>query len=118
MKKALSFALVCVMLLGCLAALASCVQTLSGTFEGSLVTYTFKVDGSVSVKGNLTGASFDGKYEITTQKDDDGNKETVIIFSDFSGAGSVYEGTYSFAEGVDSDNGAYVRIGGASYYKK
>lgn len=118
MKKILSLTLVCVMLLGCVFALASCKKTLNGTYEGSAVTYTFKSNGDVTAKGGLTGAEFNGKYEITTQTDDDGNKETVIIFSEFSKAGALYNGTFSFGEGKDSDKGAYVKIDGWNYYKK
>ncbi len=119
MKKILSLTLVCVMLLGCVFALASCKKTLNGTYEGGVVTYTFKSNGEVTAKGGLTGAEFNGKYEITTQTDDDGNKETVIIFSEFSGiGGAAYNGTFSFGEGKDSDKGAYVKINGVSYYKK
>ena len=106
MKKIISALLVCVLLVGCVFALASCGKTLSGTysaggdtldtsyaFKGNKVTITYKVLGfSKEIKGT---------YEITTNDED---KDVIIFtFSDGEEDADKYAGEFSFAEGKEGD---------------
>ena len=117
MKKIISLALVCVMLMGCVFALASCGKTLSGTYKGDAIvasaTYSFK-GSKVTVTAEALGfeKSFEGKYEIT--ENDEGN--TVIIFTFGDEDAEKYSGEFSFAEG-EEEGTKYIKIGGVKYNK-
>ena len=126
MKKTLrilSVALVVVMLA---AVLVSCGP--SGSYGGD--TYTIKFSGSkvtVSWKGLTDTYTISGSVKMG--KDEEGNKtiafsdlkaeETSSILGDAAVAIGVaaFEGTHSYNAGKD-DNGSYIEIGGARYYKK
>ncbi len=117
MKKIVSSVLVCVMLLGCVLALASCGKMLNGSYSDALTgltTYTFE-GNKVTIKvgaGNFV-TEFEGTYEIKTNDKD----EEVIIFT-FEGDGSdEYTGEYAFTEGSEGDT-QYIKIGLFKYVKK
>ena len=108
MKKIISVTLVCVMLLGCVFALASCGKTLSGKygafeFSGNDVTYT----------GALTGGSYEGTYEIG--EDEDGKAIITFTFAENSVA-AIWNGDHSFSEG-EEDGVEYIKIDGVPYTK-
>lgn len=123
MKKAVVKMLAVVMVLTMVCAvLASCAETISGTYEGSAGlgdlaggTLTYKFSGSkvtltvtTKVLGVESSNTFDGTYEII--KKDDGSKQIKFTFGD---DGSKYSGTVAY-EKVDDG----VKIGGVTYKKK
>jgi hypothetical protein len=121
MKRILSALLVCVLLVGCVFALASCGKTLSGTYSsgkvlGSGVSYTFK-GNDVTVTYSIAGfeKSINGTYEITTNDED----QEVIIFTFGEGEENAddYAGEFAFAEGKEGDT-EYIKIGGVKYNKQ
>lgn len=107
MKKILSSVLVCVMLLSCMLVLASCGNTLSGTYEDEtgFTSLTFK---GKNVEIEVFGASFDATYKI------DGD---TIIFEFEGEEAKGFEGEMKFNKGNDSD-GKYIEIGFFKYYKQ
>ena len=91
--------------------------------------YTLKFSGSkitVTWKGLTKTNEMTGKFEMG--KDDEGNK-TITFTMDESESGSIlgdlgnaavkalFDGTKSYNSGKD-DNGNYIEISGARYYKK
>ena len=116
MKKIISTLLVCVLLVGCVFALASCGKTLSGTYKDALTgltTYEFK-GSKVTITagaGNFT-TTVEGKYEITTNDKD----EEVIIFTFEDEDAEKYSGEFAFAEGKEGDT-EYIKIGILKYNK-
>lgn len=126
MKKTvriLAVALVVVMLA---AVLVSCGP--SGSYGGD--GYTIKFSGSkatVTWKGALSTYTISGSFKMG--KDDEGNKtitfkdmkadETDSILGDAAVAVAVaaFEGEHTYNAGKD-DDGSYIEIGGARYYKK
>ena len=126
MKKTLrivSLALVVVMLA---AVLVSCGP--SGSYGSS--DYTIKFAGSkatVTWKGLLSTYTISGSFKMG--KDDEGNK--TITFKDMKAdetdsalgdaavavAVAAFEGEHSYNAGKDND-GSYIEISGARYYKK
>lgn len=126
MKKTLkivSLALVVVMLA---ALLVSCGP--SGSFGGD--GYTVKFSGSkvtVTWKGALSTYTISGSFKMG--KDEEGNK--TITFSDLKAddtdsllgdaavavAVAAFEGEHTYNAGKD-DNGSYIELDGARYYKK
>ena len=77
MKKILSSVLVCVMLLSCMLVLASCGNTLSGTYEDEtgFTSLTFK---GKNVEIEVFGASFDATYKIDGDTITEDNLKTVL----------------------------------------
>ena len=132
MKKIVSLALVCVLLVCSAFALASCMgNKLSGTyvketsaFGATLkVSYTFKGD-SVEISsvvssaiGTLNPTTVTGTYEI--KETDDGKKTITFNFGDEETPDGAEESgvALSFNEGRD-DNGSYIEIGGTKYTKE
>ncbi|MBO5009751.1 MAG: hypothetical protein IKJ13_05030 [Clostridia bacterium] len=117
MKKIVSGILVCVMLIGCVFALASCGKTLNGSYADELTgltTYTFEGNKvTVSVGAGNFAKTFEGTYEIKTN-----DKEEEVIAFTFEGDGSdKYTGEYAFVEGTEGDK-EYIKIGIAKYIKK
>ena len=119
MKRTVSALLAAILLLALLPTLVFCSQkkSLSGEYSNGAITYKFNANGDVTVVG-LTGGSYDGTYEISTVTGDDGKEETKIVFSGFSGLGSLYNGTFTLVTGKDSDQGEYIKLSGLAYYKK
>ena len=76
MKRIISSALVCVLLLGVMFTLVSC-GGLSGTYEGKLFDLKFSGNKVTVIAGDKELA---GTYEI--EKDDDGNKKISFDFVD------------------------------------
>ena len=120
MKRILSALLVCVLLVGCVFALASCGKKLSGTYSagsGTLgTTYEFK-GSDVTITYSVLGfeKTISGTYEITTNDED---KEVIVFtFADDAEDADKYEGEFSFAEGKEGDT-EYIKIGGVQYNKK
>lgn len=107
MKKILSAVLVCIMLLSCTLVLASCGNTLSGTYEDEhgLTSFTFK---GKNVEIEMFGVSFDATYKI------DGD---TITFEFEGDEADGFEGENKFNKGSDS-NGQYIEIGMFKYYKQ
>ena len=117
MKKIVSSILVCVMLLGCVFALTSCVKVLNGSYSDELTgltTYTFegkKVTIEAGV-GNYT-KKVEGTYEIKTNDKD----EEVIVFTFEGDDAEKYTGEFAFVEGTEGDK-QYIKIGLFKYIKK
>lgn len=116
MKKIISLALVCVLMLGCVFTLASCGKTLSGDYQDSLkvTTYSFKGNKVTLTIDNIIGDDtvIEGKYEIG--ENDEG--KTVITFT-FEGEDSEeHSGSYDFSEG-EEDGAKYIKIGIVKYNK-
>ena len=120
MKKIISAVLVCVLLVGCVFALASCGKTLSGTYSagGDTLGTTYEFSGNkVTITYKVLGFSKDieGTYEITTNDED---KEVIIFtFADGEEDADDYAGEFSFAEGKEGDT-EYIKIGGVKYEKQ
>ncbi len=117
MKRIISAVLICVLLVGCVFALASCGNKLSGTYKGDAgvasATYAFK-GNKVTITAEVFGfeKDFEGKYEIA--ENDDGN--TVIIFTFEDKDAEKYSGEFAFVEGKEGDT-KYIKIGGIKYNK-
>ena len=117
MKKIISALLVCVLLVGCMFALASCGKTLSGTYEAKVVgtgaSYEFN-GNKVTITASVLGfeKEFEGTYEITKNDED----KEVIIFTFESEDAESYDGEFAFAEGTEGDT-KYIKIGGVQYNK-
>ncbi len=113
MKKIVSALLVCVLLVGCVFALASCGKTLSGEYKevvtGNIVykfsgsKYTMTVDNIIGddtvVEGTYEINEDDGKITFTTEVD--GEKKST---------------TENFSSG-EEDGVKYIKIGIAKYNK-
>ena len=116
MKKTLrliSLSLVVVMLA---AVLVSCGP--SGTYGTD--NYTLKFSGSkVTVTASTFGLTTTASGTFKMGKDDDGNQTITFDFSDENSSTfmSLFNGTRSYNAGKDN-NGSYIEIGGARYYKK
>ena len=124
MKKTLSKLLVCVLLLGCVFSLASCVVSVgpmtvvSGKYEADLVlgevTYDFGMFGGVTVTVDpIVGdsISFEGKYKVDNSTDP---HEITFTFEDSEA--EEYQGTFAFSTG-EEDGVKYVKIGLVKYQK-
>lgn len=119
MKKALSTILVCVLLVGCVFSLASCVFSagpitmISGTYELDAVvggvSYEFGAFGKVTVTAKVLGVStsFEGEYKVD-------NKADEITFTFEDSDASEYSGTVDFSSG-EEDGVKYIRLGGIKY---
>ncbi len=119
MKKIISALLVCVLLVGCIFALASCGKTLSGTYEAKIIGTgaSYKFNGNkVTITYSVLGfeKAIEGTYEITKNDED----KEVIIFTFASGVEGAddYAGEFPFVEGKEGDNN-YIKIGGIQYNK-
>jgi hypothetical protein len=91
--------------------------------------YSLKFSGSkfvVSYKGLTEQKELTGKFEMG--KADDGSKTITFTMDETEGGGllgdlanaavkALFDGTKSYNSGKD-DNGAFIEIGGARYYKK
>ena len=115
MKKALSSILVCVMLLGCVFALASCSNRLYGTYEaeifGQAVSYEFEGD---TVKTTLKSTTYSGEYSIEDDK--------IVITYDDEGINTLLDmlglaGEMSFNQGSDND-GNFIELNGIRFDKE
>lgn len=91
--------------------------------------YTLEFSGSkitISWKGLTQGMEMSGEFELG--EDEDGKQtitiditeyeaDSVLLDSAYKAAEALWEGTKSYNEGNDN-NGDYIEIGGAKYYKK
>lgn len=116
MKRIISTLLVCVLLVGCVFALASCGKKLSGKYQDALkvTTYEFKGSKVTITVDNVIGDDtvIEGKYEITTNDDD----ETVIVFTFEDEDAKEYSGEFKFFEG-EEDGKEYIKLGILKYTK-
>ena len=120
MKRIISAVLVCVLLVGCMFALASCGKTLSGKYSADAfgvagTSYEFsgkKVDIKFTVLGFEKTVS--GEYEIA--ENDDGELEITFTFASDEEDADDFKGTHSFSEG-EEDGVKYIKIGGIKYKK-
>ena len=122
MKKVASMLLVCVLLVACVASLASCAKTLSGSYAATVEipfvgesTTTYSFDGNEVTQtnkvGNTTTEVGTWNYEITTNEDG----EDVIIFSSTNDDGETTKTEYSFGQGTE-DGKKYIKIGSTQYF--
>ena len=128
MKKTISTILVCVLLVGSLLTLASCevagfvfgtysrtdtiIVDITTTYEFSLTEVT-----KTTTTDNLIGSGQSTTTETMKYKVGENDKgEKVIAFTVETDDGSKTT-ELSFNSGKD-DNGNYIEIGGARYYKK
>ena len=120
MKKIVSLLLVCVLLVGCVFALASCSKTLSGKYvlgaEKTGASYEFS-GNKVTVTYSLLGVSkvLEGTYEIVPDEEGDG-ESIIITIPGENDAAKKYSGSFSFVEGREGDE-SYIKIGGVKYVK-
>lgn len=118
MKKTLSLILAIVLAVGVLFTLASCGNTLSGTYkaDGFISTTTYEFSGNkVTVKFELGATvSVDGTYKI--EENEDGKLEITLDFGDEENAGE-YAGTFSFSKGEENGE-EYIKIGGRKFVKE
>ena len=131
MKKIVSAVLVCVLMLSCVLALASCAKVITGTYEhiygseaaGYKVTYEFsatKVTATrqvISAIGNLEPTVQNGTYEIS--ESEDGSKTITFTWEDGSKneEGVAEPGKpLSFSEG-NKDGKAFIEIAGVEFVK-
>ncbi len=120
MKKTISILLVCVLLLGCVFALASCAKTLSGKYEAGSdllgTTYEFK-GNKVTITYKVLGFSktADATYEIKTNEE---GKEIITITLDTGAEDSAdeYAGEFVLLEGKEGDT-SYIKLNGVQYNK-
>ncbi len=119
MKKIVSSILVCVMLIGCVFALASCDKTLNGeyvnetTIMGITTTTTYEFEGknvTIKVKSSLASITIEHEGEYVIEDD-------TITFTFGDEDANKYSGDVSFNEGSDNE-GAYIELGGTKFYKK
>ena len=120
MKKIISVVLACILLCGCVFALASCSKKLSGTYEldAYVASLSYEFKGSkvtVTVAGLGTSESIEGEYKIT--ENDDGETVIIFTFADGEEGADKYEGEFSFSEGKEGDV-EYIKISGVRYNKK
>ena len=106
MKKIISALLVCVLLVGCVLALASCGKMISGTYKDPTGNVQYKFSGNKVTKttDKLIGDDevIEGKYSITEA--DDGSMTITFEFE-----GQTAE-TVGFAQG--EENGVkYIKLG-------
>ena len=119
MKRITSLLLACVLLVGCVFALASCAKTISGKYElDALVgskTYEFK-GKSVTITYEVLGfeKTIEGEYAI--DENDDGDLEITFTFAEDEEDADDFKGTFAFAEGKEGDT-KYIKIGGVKYNK-
>ena len=117
MKKFISIALLCVLLVGCMFTLASCGKKLSGTYkiDALVASSSYEFKGSkVIITAEALGAqkSFEGKYKITENDKD----ETVIVFTFEDSDAQKYSGEFPFTSGKEGDT-EYIKIAGVKYKK-
>jgi len=103
MKKILSAVLVCAMLLSCVLVLASCGNTLSGTYEdeSGLVSFTFS---GKNVEVETFGVNIEGTYKISGD---------TITFEFEGDLAEEMNGEMEFKKGSD-----YIELDGEKLYKK
>lgn len=120
MKKIISLVLVCVLLVGCVFALASCAKTLSGTYQlgdddnGTI--YEFK-GNTVKVTTTVFGFAKDteGTYEIKENED----KELILTITwadDDDDASNDKKSEYVLLEGSEG-NTQYIKLNGVQHNK-
>ncbi len=119
MKKIISSLLVCVLLVSCVFALASCGNKLNGKYEldAAVASTSYEFSGKkVVVTYEVLGfeKSIEGKYKIA--ENDEGELEITFTFADDAEDADKYKGTYSFAEGKEGDK-EYIKIAGIKYVK-
>lgn len=117
MKKIVSSILVCVMLLGCVFALASCGKILNGSYSDELTgltTYTFEGNKvTITAGAGNFSKTFEGTYEIKTND----KEEEIIAFTFEGNDADKYTGEFAFVEGTEGDE-QYIKIGMFKYIKK
>ena len=120
MKKIISAVLVCVLLVGCIFALASCAKTLNGTYKtGSELlggTYIFegnKLTHIISTVGGLEKRT-EGTYVIS-EDEEKGQIITITYPATKEGEEDTVV-TYSLVEGIEGDK-EYIKIDGVQYTK-
>ena len=117
MKKIISLALVCVLLVGCVFTLASCGNMLMGSYEAEVeilgqsvsTTYEFSPFGfkqitKTKVLGNIETETEEGSYKIV--EDSDGELEITLDFEDED----IDDVTATFEKGE-----GYIKIGLITY---
>ena len=113
MKKIISAVLVCMLLVGCVLALASCSKMLSGTYREDLagnVEYKFVGNKVTKTTDKIIGGDEvkEGTYSISEA--DDGSKSITFEFE-----GEAAE-THRFVEGEENGQ-KYIKIGLLKYNK-
>ena len=124
MKKVISMTLVCVLLLGCVFALASCGKTISGTYELALsednkTTYEFSGNKVTKKTPSLLGGTtvYEGTYEIKEDAENEG--KYTITFTWGEDADKEEDGGVAlpFSQG-EKDGTKYIEILGIKYTKQ
>lgn len=119
MKKVLSTALVCVLILGLALSLASC--GLSGSYKNELLATTLEFSGDkVTIKWEIDlvvsiSHSSTAKYSIGTT--DNGTKTITFSYDEGQEENDTLKGTLPYGEGSD-DKGSYIEIATIKFYKQ
>ena len=120
MKKLLSVMLVCVMLFGCIATLASCSKVLSGTYkrDGIFADTTYEFKGkNVTIVTTMGSLSYTKEATYVIEKADDGSSTITFTYEEGETPDETLKGTQSFSEG-EEDGVKYIKIGGVKYIKQ
>lgn len=121
MKKTISAVLVCVLLLGCVFALASCAKTLSGTYkrDGLIVDTTYEFKGNeVTIINGMGSFSHTTKATYSIEKNDDGTMSITFTYAEGETPDEDLKGTKSFEDGKKENGDKYIKIGGIEYIKQ
>lgn len=120
MKKIISLVLVCVLLVGCVFALASCAKTLNGKYRFGSDSFgtTYEFSGNnVEVTYYVLGfsKSAEGTYKIA--ENEEGKLIITITFGDDADdSADEYAGEYVLLEGNEGDT-EYIKLDGIQYNK-
>ena len=119
MKKIVSLALVCIMLVGTMLTLASCSTFLYGTYKRGAVSVTFSfgkatIVEEVTVLGTVASKTYEAEYSI--EKDDDGSMTITFTYPEDAEKHIAFMGEKTFATGEENGK-KYVRIGILTYDK-
>lgn len=119
MKKIISLVLVCVLLVGCVFALASCGKSLSGDYKDALtgnIVYSFSGSKVTVTVDNFIGddSVYEGKYEFV--QNEEGVYDKIVFTFDNEDAQSVYGGEKAYSE-VTENGESYIKIGILRYNK-
>ena len=119
MKKIISLALVCVMLMGAMLTLASCGTFLYGTYEKGTTSVTFSfgkvtIVEETTVLGTVISKTYEAEYSI--EKDDDGSMTITFTYPEDAEKHIAFMGEKTLAMGEENGK-KYVRIGILTYDK-
>lgn len=120
MKKIISLVLVCVLLVGCVFALASCAKTLNGTYRlGDADNGTTYVFSGNTVECTISVLGFDKDTEGTYKIEENEEKELVLTITWADDDDDDTNNKTSSAVLVEGTEGGtkYIKLDGIQYNK-